>query len=408
MTQEFNHKKIRQDFPILSQKINGSPLIYFDSAASTQKPAIVIDAISNYYQHDHSNVHRGVHTLSNRSTHLYEGSREKVRQFINANSVKEIVFCRGTTEAINLVANAFLRPNLQSGDEIILTKIEHHSNIVPWQMVAKEAGAILKVIPINDKGELDLTNLKGIFSKKTKIVAINHISNALGTINPIKKIIQVAKENNVPVLVDGAQAMAHQSVDVQELDCDFYAFSGHKMYGPTGIGCLYGKQDILEHMSPYQGGGEMISYVSFDKTQYNVLPYKFEAGTPNISGAVGLGAAIDYLSSIGMDNIREYEEKLLSYLTTKVKEIDGFNMIGTAQSKASILSFTLDGVHAHDIGTILDEYGIAVRTGHHCAIPVMEHFNVPATARVSLSFYNTFDEIDVFIDAIEKVKKVFA
>jgi len=403
----FDLKKIRNDFPILHQIINGKPLVYLDNAATSQKPKNVLDAIEKYYREYNSNIHRGVHTLSENATEAYELARLKVKNFINAQSNKEVIFVRGATEAINLVAQSFGRNSLNENDEIIITELEHHANIVPWQLLSEQTGATLKFIPINDNGELIIEEYKKLLSKNTKIVAVGHISNALGTINPIKTIINMAHEYEAKVLIDGAQATSHISVDVQKLDCDFYAFSGHKIFGPTGVGILYGKEVLLEKMPPYQGGGDMIKMVTMMETQYNDLPYKFEAGTPNISGAIGLGAAIDYVNEIGLENISQYENDLLNYANQLASEITGLKFIGTAKQKTSILSFTLKGIHPHDIGTILNNEGIAIRTGHHCAMPVMEHFKIPATSRASFAFYNTHEEIDVLIKAIDKCKKVF-
>ncbi len=403
----FDVERIRQDFPILHQTTHNHPLVYLDNAASSQKPNQVITAIENYYRQYHSNVHRGVHSLSEKATHEYELARKKIKNFVNAQSTDEIIFVRGATEAINLVAQSYGRDQLQPGDEIIISEMEHHSNIVPWQMLCEQTGAILKVIPINDAGELDLSVYKELLNEKTKIVGIIHISNALGTINPVKEIIKLAHDYDAIVLVDGAQAAPHEIIDVQALDADFYTLSGHKLFGPTGIGILYGKQQLLDNMPPYQGGGEMIRRVSFTKTEYNVLPHKFEAGTPHISGAIGLGIAIDYVEKIGMDNINRYEHSLMEYATKQAEQFPDLTIIGTAKNKSSILSFLLGDIHAHDIGTILDQYGIAVRTGHHCAMPVMEHFQVPATARASFAFYNTFDEIDTLFAGLNKVKEVF-
>ena len=387
--------------------INGKPLIYLDNAATSQKPKNVIDAVETYYREYNSNIHRGVHTLSENATETYESSRLKIKNFINANSTKEIVFVRGATEAINLVAQSLGRDSLNENDEIIITELEHHSNIVPWQLLSQQTGAKLKFIPINNKGELIEEEYKKLLNKKTRIVAVGHISNALGTINPIETIITMAHEYDAKVLIDGAQAAPHTLIDVKKLDCDFYVFSGHKLFGPTGVGVLYGKKDLLEKMPPYQGGGDMIKMVSMKETQYNDLPYKFEAGTPNIAGVIGLGAAIDYVNEIGLENISTYENELLDYANQQASEITGLKFIGTARQKASILSFTLDGIHPHDVGTILNSEGIAIRTGHHCAMPVMEYFKIPATSRASFTFYNTHEEIDALIKAIEKCKKVF-
>ena len=404
---EFDVEKVRKDFPILHQMINGKPLIYLDNAATSQKPKNVIDAIETYYREYNSNIHRGVHTLSENATETYESSRLKIKNFINANSTKEIVFVRGATEAINLVAQSLGRDSLNENDEIIITELEHHSNIVPWQLLSQQTGAKLKFIPINNKGELIEEEYKKLLNKKTRIVAVGHISNALGTINPIETIITMAHEYDAKVLIDGAQAAPHTLIDVKKLDCDFYVFSGHKLFGPTGVGVLYGKKDLLEKMPPYQGGGDMIKMVSMKETQYNDLPYKFEAGTPNIAGVIGLGAAIDYVNKIGLENISTYENELLNYANQQASEITGLKFIGTARQKASILSFTLDSIHPHDVGTILNSEGIAIRTGHHCAMPVMEYFKIPATSRASFTFYNTHEEIDALIKAIEKCKKVF-
>ncbi len=403
----FPIEKIRADFPILKEKIRNKPLVYLDNAATCQKPQVVIDSISHLYTHEYANVHRGVHTLSIKSTDRYEGAREKVKDFINASSTKEIIFVRGATEAINLIASTFAKANINKGDEILITAMEHHSNIVPWQMFCEQTGAILKVAPINLQGELIYAEFEKLISDKTKLVSVVHMSNALGTINPVKKIIAAAKAKNIPVLLDGAQAIPHMTVDVQELDCDFYAFSGHKLYAPSGIGVLYGKQVLLEAMPPYQGGGDMIRKVTFEETEYNTLPYKFEAGTPNIADVVGLGAAIDYLAEIGMDNIAAYEAELLEYATEKASKIEGLRIIGEAQDKGAILSFVLDKIHPHDIGTMLDSLGIAIRAGHHCAMPVMDFFEVPATARASFAMYNTKAEIDVLMNGIEQLIEVF-
>lgn len=398
---------IRGAFPVLHQHIHGKPLAYLDNAATTQKPQQVIDAIKHYYEHDNANVHRGVHQLSERATRAYEGAREKVRQFINAGSTREVIFVRGATEAINLVAASYGQLTVRTGDRIVVSEMEHHSNIVPWQMLCERSGATLKVIPMNDRGELILDGLDEIIDHRTRLVAVGHVSNALGTVNPIRQIIELAHAKGVPVLLDGAQATAHASVDVRALDVDFYVFSAHKMYGPTGVGVLYAKEKLLRDMSPYQGGGDMISMVTFDKTLYNDLPFKFEAGTPNIAGAIGLGAAIDYLTTIGLDRIAQHEHELLQYATAKALTIPDLQIVGTAQNKVSILSFLLEGIHPHDIGTILDHQGVAIRTGHHCAMPVMTHFNVAATARASFALYNTYQEIDRLFEALDEVRKVF-
>lgn len=404
---EFPIEKIRADFPILQEKIRNKPLVYLDNAASCQKPAVVIDSISDVYRHTYANVHRGVHTLSVKATDLYEGAREKVKGFINAASTKEIIFTRGATEAINLVAQTYGKANIGAGDEILISAMEHHSNIVPWQMLCEQTGAVLKVAPINLQGELIYDEFEQLISDKTKLVSISHMSNALGTINPVEKIIAAAHAKDIPVLLDGAQALPHMTVDVQALDCDFYVFSGHKLYAPSGIGALYGKQALLEAMPPYQGGGDMIRKVTFEETEYNTLPYKFEAGTPSIADAVGLGAAIDYLNEIGMDNVAAYEAELLAYATERAKQIKGLRIIGEAAEKGAILSFVLDGIHPHDIGTMLDSLGIAIRAGHHCAMPVMDFFQVPATARASFAMYNTRQEIDVLMDGIQSLIEVF-
>ena len=406
-TEGFDVEKIREDFPILHQEINGKPLVYLDNAATSQKPKSVIDSIEKYFRGYNSNIHRGVHTLSENATEAYESARIKVRDFIHANSTKEIVFVRGATEAINLVAQSFGRNTLGSDDEIIITELEHHANIVPWQLLSQQTGAKLKYVPINDNGELVESEYKKLLNEKTRIVAVGHISNALGTINPIENMINLAHEYGAKVLIVGAQATSHISVDVKKLDCDFYVFSGHKLFAPTGIGVLYGKEDLLEKMPPYQGGGDMIKMVTMKETQYNELPHKFEAGTPNISGVIGLGAAIDYVNKIGLENIGNHEKQLLDYANQMASEITELKFIGTAKNKTSILSFTLDGIHPHDVGTILNNEGIAIRTGHHCAMPVMEYFQIPATSRASFSFYNTHAEVDVLIEGINKCSKVF-
>jgi len=402
----YDVERIRQDFPILDQQIRGKQLVYFDNAATSQKPKSVIDSIVHYYERDNANIHRGVHTLSERATLSYENARKKVQKFLNADSEKEIVFARGATEAINLVASAFAE-KLSVGDEILITAMEHHSNIVPWQMLCKKTGAELKVAPINEQGELILEEFEALINKKTKFAAISHMSNALGTINPIKQMIDMLHQHDIPVLIDGAQAIPHISVDVQALDCEFYVFSGHKLYAPTGIGALYGKMEQLEQMAPYQGGGDMISVVTFDKTVYNKVPYKFEAGTPNIAGTIGLGAAIDYVSSIGVDAIAAHENSLLDYAVEQSKRIDKLRIIGTAKDKGAIMSFVLDGIHPHDIGTMMDHQGIAVRAGHHCAMPVMDFFGIPATARASFAMYNTHQEVDALMAGIENLIEMF-
>lgn len=400
-------KLVRLAFPILARSVHNKPLVYLDSAATTQRPQVVIDAVSRFYEAHNANVHRGVHQLSQEATECFEGAREKVRAFMGAATTDEIVFTRGTTEAINLVAQSYARPRLGVGDEILVSEMEHHSNIVPWQMVCEQTGAKLKVIPIDDRGQLDMAAFAAMVGEKTALVAVNHISNALGTINPVAEIIAKAHDHGAVVVVDGAQAMAHIPVDVQALGADFYAMSGHKMYAPTGIGVLYGRRDLLQAMPPYQGGGDMIKYVTFEKTLYNDLPYKFEAGTPNIGGAVGLGAACDYLSDLGFGFITEHEQDLLAYGTQKLMGIDGLRMIGSAEHKAAVFSFELGDIHPHDVGTILDHEGVAVRTGHHCAQPVMQHFNVPATIRASLGIYNNRADIDALVAGLEKVREVF-
>jgi cysteine desulfurase / selenocysteine lyase len=402
----FDVAAIRRDFPVLHQNVNGKPLVYLDNAASSQRPKAVIDAISRYYEHDHANVHRGVHTLSQRATDAYEGARETVRRFINAHSSKEIIFTRGTTESVNLVAQSFLRPRLTPGDEILISGLEHHANIVPWQLLREQTGAVLKVIPITASGEVDFVEFEKLIGPRTRLLALAHVSNALGTIVPVDKFIAVAKQHGVPVLLDGAQAIPHSVVDVQALGCDFYCFSSHKMLGPTGMGILYGKQALLEKMPPWQGGGDMILSVTFEKTTYNQLPWKFEAGTPHISGAIGLAAAIDYLENIGMARIAAYEHELLTYATERLSALPGLRIIGTAPDKAAVVSFTFEGIHPHDIGTILDTEGVAIRTGHHCAMPVMDFYKIPATARASMAFYNTFEEIDRLVAALEQARKV--
>ncbi len=403
----FDVEKIRKEFPALHQKVHGKPLVYLDNAATTQKPKVVIDTLIRYYGQQNANIHRGVYYLSEKSTDAYESARVKVQKFLNARESREIIFVRGATEGINLVAQAYGRAFIKSGDEIILSTMEHHSNIVPWQMLCDEVGAKLRVIPINDEGELLLKEYEKLLSQKTKLVAIGHVSNALGTINPVREMIEKAHQAGAVVLVDGAQGAPHLKVDVQDLDCDFYVFSGHKAYAPTGIGVVYGKAELLEKMPPYQGGGDMIKAVTFEKTLYNTLPYKFEAGTPHIAGAIGLGSAVDYLNQLGIEKIAAYEAELLRHGTETVSRIPGLRMIGTAKRKACILSFVLENVHPHDLGTILDRDGIAIRAGHHCAMPVMERFGIPATARASLSFYNTKEEIDYFAEAVERAIDIF-
>ena len=397
---------IRADFPILHQQVNGHPLVYLDNAASSQHPQVVIDAISHYYQKDHANVHRGVHTLSQRATDQFEGAREEVRRFINAGSSKEVIFTRGTTEAINLVAESFLRPRLQPGDEILISALEHHANIVPWQQVCQHTGAVLKVIPITQAGEVDFTAFESLIGPRTKLLALAHVSNALGTVVPVENFIAAARKAGVPVLLDGAQAIPHSVVDVQKLDCDFYCFSAHKLCGPTGIGVLYGREALLQAMPPWQGGGDMILTVSFEKTTYNQLPWKFEAGTPHIAGAIGLGAALRYINSLGMQNIAAYEQQLLIYATQQLSQVEGLRIIGTAPHKAAVVSFVMKNIHPHDLGTILDTEGVAIRTGHHCAMPVMSFYGIPATARASFAFYNTFSEIDRLVAALHHAQNV--
>ena len=399
--------RIREDFPILKQQVHGKPLVYFDNAATSQKPQVVIDTLNRYYATENANIHRGIHFLSELATAEYEESRGKVKRFLNASESREIVFVRGTTEGINLVAQSYGRRFFREGDEVVISAMEHHSNIVPWQMLCEQVGARLRVIPMNHDGELLLDEYERLLGARTKLVSVAHVSNALGTINPIGRIIESAHRRNIPVLVDGAQAAPHMKVDVQELDCDFYAFSGHKLFGPTGIGVLYGKARHLEAMPPYQGGGDMISLVTFEKTHYNIIPYKFEAGTPHIAGVIGLGAAIDYVSGIGLGAVAAYEGEVLAYATAQLSTIQGLRIIGRAKEKASVLSFVLEGVHPHDIGTVLDREGVAIRAGHHCAMPVMQRFGVPATARASFAFYNTVEEVDVLVRAVRKVLKVF-
>ena len=401
-----NIEAIRNDFPILKREVNGKPLVYFDNGATSQKPQIVIDTISYYYSFENSNIHRGIHTLSQEATNSYESAREKIKTFVNAKHSHEIIFTSGTTSSINIVASSFGKKYLKKGDEIIISTMEHHSNIVPWQMICEEAAAVLKVIPINDKGEIIIEEFNKLLTSKTKLVAVSHVSNTLGTINPIKEIITKAHSFNIPVLIDGAQAVPHTKVDVQELDCEFYAFSGHKMFGPTGVGILYGKESWLNDLPPYQGGGDMIKTVTFEKTTYNELPHKFEAGTPNIVGGIGLGIAVDYINSIGIDKIEAYEHELLVYATEQINQIEGVRIIGEAKNKASVLSFVVDGTHPTDIGLILDKLGIAIRTGHHCTEPLMNRLNVPGTARASFAFYNTFEEIDIFIAALKRAVKM--
>jgi cysteine desulfurase/selenocysteine lyase len=398
----------RADFPALDQDVSGHRLVYLDSAASAQQPSVVIDAIAYYERHDHANVHRGVHTLSHRATDAYEGARETLRAFINATSTSEVVFTSGTTESINLVAQSFCRPTLGPGDKILITHLEHHANIVPWQLVCEQTGAELLVAPINDRGEVELEALYALMDETVRLLAIAQVSNALGTINPIKEITAEAHAREIPVLVDGAQGVPHMQVDVQDLDCDFYAFSGHKMFGPTGTGVLYGKEALLDAMPPYKGGGDMILEVSFSGTTFNELPYKFEAGTPNISGVVGFGAAAKYLEDLGMHNVEAWEHELSQYMTAQLSAVEGIRLIGTAAHKAGVQSFLLGDIHPHDLGTILDHQGVAIRTGHHCAMPVMEFFGVPGTARASLALYNNFDDIDRLVAALGKAREIFS
>ena len=400
-------QKIRADFPILLQKVNGKPLVYFDNGATAQKPQVVIDAISNYYKEINANIHRGVHTLSQLATDAYEASRNTIQEHLNAKHNHEIIFTPGTTFGINLVANGFASL-LKEGDEVMVSALEHHSNIVPWQFLCEKTGAKLVVIPMNNKGELIMSDFDKLLSNKTKIVAVNHISNALGTVNPIEYIIKKAHEVGAAVLIDGAQATPHLRPNVQELDCDFYVFSGHKVCGPTGVGILYGKEEWLRKLPPYQGGGEMIAEVTFEKTTYADLPHKFEAGTPNIVGGIALGTALDYMNGIGFDNIAAYEQELLEYGTKRLLELDGITIYGTSEQKASVISFNLEGIHPYDIGTIIDKLGIAVRTGHHCAQPIMRFFNIPGTIRASFAFYNTKEEIDIFVEAVKRAQKMLS
>ena len=403
----FNIESIRKDFPILDQEINGAPLIYFDNAASTQKPTAVISAIKSYYENDHSNVHRGVHSLSIRATELYEASRKKVTDYINANNSNEIIFTKGTTDSINLVAHS-LTNSIKQSDEIVITTMEHHSNIVPWQELCKRTGASLKIAPIDHNGELMIEELEKLLCKNTKILALTHTSNTLGTINPIKEIITMAHHLNIKVLIDGAQAIGHQNIDVQDLDCDFYAFSGHKLYGPTGIGVLYGKEDLLNELEPYQFGGEMILKVTFDETTYNSLPYKFEAGTPNIAGAIGLEKAIGYLESVNLNACVKQEEAVTEYALKQLKDFSNIKLIGNSDNRSSIISFTIENIHPHDIGTILNQKGIAMRTGHHCTMPLMDFYNIPGTIRASFSFYNTENEVDEMVAALQSACEMLA
>ena len=401
-------KNIKKDFPILEQKVNGKNLVYLDSAATTQKPKEVINSLNNYYKETNSNIHRGVHTLSQKATEKYEKARVMIANFIDATSSKEIIFVRGATEAVNLVASSYVKPLLMENDEIIISQMEHHANIVPWQMVCEEKKAKLKIIPINENGELIINQFNELINKKTKFISLNHVSNSLGTINPIKKIIHIAHQKNIKIMIDGAQAVQHLEISMKDIDADFYCFSGHKMYAPTGIGILYGKKELLEQMPPYQGGGDMIKSVTFEKTTYNDIPNRFEAGTPNISGAIALGKAIEYINKIGISNINKHEEDLLNYATSKLKKINKVKIIGEAKEKAAVISFIIEGIHPHDIGTIMDSHGIAIRAGHHCTQPIMDFYNVPATARASFAIYNTKEDVDELVKAIEKCIKVFA
>ena len=404
---EFPVHSYRADFPVLARKVRDKPLVYLDNAATAQKPSRVLETLADYYRGYNSNIHRGVHTLSELATEAYESARKKIQTFINAASHQEIIFVRGTTEGINLVAQSYGRSRLGAGDEIIVSEMEHHSNIVPWQLLCEQTGALLKVIPINDAGELDMDEYKNLLGDNTRIVAVGHVSNALGTINPVAEITALAHAAGAVTVIDGAQAAPHTRLDVAALDCDFYAFSGHKLFGPTGIGVLYGKQALLDAMPPYHGGGDMIKMVTFEKTLYNDLPYKFEAGTPYIAGVIGLGAAVDYVNKVDIDRIRDYEHDLLQYATLAAADVHGLKPIGTAAQKAGILSFVMDGIHPHDLGTILDHEGIAIRTGHHCAMPVMERYGIPATARASFAFYNTREEVDKLVAGIDKANNIF-
>ena len=399
---------IKKEFPILSKNINNKPLIYLDNASTTQKPKSVIDAIQNYYESTNSNIHRGVHHLSQKATEKYEKSRETIQHFIGADSSKEIIFVRGATEAVNLVANSYVKPLLSEGDNIIISQMEHHANIVPWQIMSKEKGTDIRVIPINNAGELIIEEIDSLIDEKTKFISLNHVSNSLGTINPIRKLIQKAHKNDIRIMIDGAQAVQHMKVNVVELDVDFYCFSGHKMYGPTGIGILYGKKEILDKMEPYQGGGDMIKSVTFEKTIYNDVPHIFEAGTPNIVGAIGLGKAVEFIEDITVEEIEKHELDLLNYATDKINKIEGVQIIGNSEEKASVISFVMEGIHPHDIGTIMDNLGIAIRAGHHCTQPVMDFYEIPATARASFAIYNTKEDVDKLIDGIQKTKEVFA
>lgn len=400
-------RKIRSDFPLLRQQVNGVDLVYLDNAATTQKPLSVIDAVHQYYLTENANVHRGVHTLSQRATESYEAVRKKVKQFINAKHEKEVVFTKGATEAINLIAQCYGRPRFKETDEIIISAMEHHANIVPWQILSEQTGVKLRIIPMNHQGELQLDLYEKLFNKNTRLVSLVHVSNVLGTINPVKEMISIAHRHHVPVAIDGAQSIVHMPIDVQDLDCDFFVFSSHKMYGPTGTGVLYGKEKLLDEMPPYQGGGDMIRSVTFERTEYSELPTKFEAGTPNIAGVIGFGAALDYLQNLGMENIKAYEHELLQYATQALREIKGLHIIGNAADKAAVISFILDDVHPHDIGSIVDHNGVAIRAGHHCAMPVMQFYGIPATARASFSLYNTHREIDLLVSAVYTARELF-
>ncbi len=406
MVRNNNFFNLRDDFPTLKSKVNGKDLVYFDNGATTQKPSLVINRINRFYQNENSNIHRGVHTLSQEATSAYENARRKIKKYINAKLEEEIIFTKGTTDSINLVANGFSREILKEGDEVLISAMEHHSNIVPWQLACEYSGAKLKVCSVSDEGELDIDEFKKLLSHKTKLVSITHVSNTLGTINPVKEVVAYSHKLNIPVLFDGAQSLPHMKVDMQNLNCDFYAFGGHKMFGPTGIGVLYGKKKWLEKLPPYQGGGDMIKTVTFEKTTYNDIPHKFEAGTPNIAGGIGLGAAVDYLNKIDWESLHEHEQDLLKYATTQINQIRGIRIIGTARHKAGVLSFVHEKAHHYDIGTILDQLGVAIRTGHHCTEPLMRRFNVSGTARASFAFYNTMEEVDIFVSAIRRALKM--
>jgi len=403
----FDVERVRAEFPILEQTVNGRPLVYLDNGATSQKPRRVIDAIRRYYESDNANVHRGLHALSERATNAYEGARDTVRTFLNAADRREIVFVRGATEGLNLIAQSWARPRLEPGDEIVITTMEHHSNIVPWQLVCRQTGAQLRVAPIHDSGELDMEAFARLVDERTRIVAVAHVSNALGTVNPVRQVVETAHAAGATVVLDGAQAAAHAAIDVRAFDCDFYVFSSHKCYGPTGMGVLYGRAELLEATEPYQGGGDMVRTVSFEESTWNDLPYKFEAGTPNIAGAIGLGAAIEFMSELGMDAIAAHEREVLEYATERLGELDGIRIIGTAPEKAGILSFVVEGVHPHDVGTIVDQHGVAIRAGHHCAMPLMRRYKVPATSRASLALYNTRADIDALVESLRRVKEIF-